>query len=91
MGVYSDFCRTRWRLRETSYSNESEATLEYGGWEAEYASRCLASSGSSHCLWLVAVDRPYSELLSSECLLHLITNGYMLVITMAGYEVENAN
>ncbi|EGD94838.1 hypothetical protein TESG_02340 [Trichophyton tonsurans CBS 112818] len=65
MGVYSDFCRTRWRLRETSYSNESEATLEYGGWEAEYASRCLASSSSSHCLWLVAVDRPYSELLST--------------------------
>ncbi|EFE44029.1 hypothetical protein TRV_01209 [Trichophyton verrucosum HKI 0517] len=68
MRVYSDYCRTRWRLPETSYSNESEATLDYGGWEAEYAGRCLASSSSSnnsHCLWLVAVDERYSELLSA--------------------------
>lgn len=71
MGVYSDYCRTRWRLPETSYSNNGEATLDYGGWEAEYAGRCLASSSNSHCLWLVAVDERYSELLSSECL-HLI-------------------
>ncbi|KAG5218572.1 hypothetical protein GTR04_2256 [Trichophyton interdigitale] len=43
MGVYIDFCRTRWRLRETSYSNESEATLEYGGWEAEPYSELLST------------------------------------------------
>ncbi|EFE35609.1 uncharacterized protein ARB_05652 [Trichophyton benhamiae CBS 112371] len=64
MRVYSDYCRTRWRLPETSYSNNGEATLDYGGWEAEYAGRCLASSSNSHCLWLVAVDERYSELLS---------------------------
>ncbi|EFQ98012.1 hypothetical protein MGYG_01048 [Nannizzia gypsea CBS 118893] len=67
MRLSSD-CRTHWRLQEgseeTSYSNGSEARLEYGGWDEGYINHCLAG-GKNHCLWLVAVDGLYGELLST--------------------------